>query len=135
MYCPNRECPDREATGVAGEYVDSVTHCPYCRSPLVESPPPDIEADAEPDPQSALEPVFETAEGAELEVAKSILEGAGIEYLVEGMEQLSAFRSEHEPFRFNPQAGSVVIVVPVERAEEARILLTPVEPEEEQEED
>jgi hypothetical protein len=130
MYCSNPECPDFLATGAHGEFVAGVTACPYCRQPLVES----IENGAlppgrEPDPSTEPVPVLETSDPAELEVVKSILDGAGIPLLVQGHEQFKAFRGGHAAFRFNPGAGTVVLLVPAERAEEARALLTATEPE------
>ena len=129
MFCTNPECPDFLATGAHGEFVAGVTTCPYCRQPLAAmledgGPPPDLE----PDPSSEPEAVLETSDPAELEIVKSILAGAGIPFLVRGHEQYKAFRGGHAAFRFNPKAGALVVLVPAERAEEARALLTEVEP-------
>ena len=129
MFCTNPDCPDFLSTGAHGEFVDGVTACPYCRQPLAATledggPLPALE----PDPWSEPEAVLETYDTAELEVVKSILTGAEIPFLVRGHEQFKAFRGGHAAFRFNPQAGAVVILVPAERAEEARALLTEVEP-------
>jgi len=129
MYCSNPECPDFLATGAHGEFVTGVTACPYCRQPLVETiedaaPPPG----REPDPSTEPEQVLETSDPAEFEIVKSILTGAGIPFLVQGQEQYKAFRGGHAAFRFNPRAGAVVFLVPAERAEEARALLTATEP-------
>jgi hypothetical protein len=129
MFCVNPECPDFLATGAHGEFVAGVTACPYCRQPLVDriddgAPPPHLA----PDPSAEPEPVLETSDPAELEIVKSILAGAGIPFLVQGLEQYKAFRGGHAPFRFNPRAGALVFLVPAERAEEARALLTGAEP-------
>ena len=129
MYCSNPECPDFLATGAHGEFVAGVTTCPYCRQPLAATledggPPTALE----PDPSSEPEAVLETSDPAELEIIKSILAGAEIPFLVRGHEQYKAFRGGHTAFRFNPKAGALVILVPAERAEEARALLTKVEP-------
>ncbi|MGV8042544.1 MAG: hypothetical protein AB2L07_21675 [Thermoanaerobaculaceae bacterium] len=40
MFCPNPECIDYEQDGVPGEYVDTVTTCPKCRTALVPELPP-----------------------------------------------------------------------------------------------
>jgi hypothetical protein len=129
MYCSNPECPDFLATGAHGEFVASVTTCPYCRQPLAatleDGGPPTA---PEPDPSSEPEAVLETSDPAEFEIVKSILAGAGIPFLVQGYEQYKAFRGGHAAFRFNPRAGALVFLVPAERAEEARALLTKVEP-------
>ena len=37
--CPNPACPDRVGLGLAGEYVDSVTVCPQCGTPLIDATP------------------------------------------------------------------------------------------------
>ncbi len=34
MYCPNPNCPDRQETGVAGEYREGTVRCPYCNALL-----------------------------------------------------------------------------------------------------
>lgn len=129
MYCANPECPDFLATGAHGEFVAGVTTCPYCRQPLVEAVHDGEQPlRLEPAPAAEPEPVLETSDPAELEIVKSILTGAEIPFLVRGHEQYKAFRGGHAAFRFNPKAGALVILVPAERAEEARALLTKVEP-------
>jgi len=129
MYCNNPECPDFLATGAHGEFVAGVTACPYCRQPLVDWIDDGAPPAREPDPSTEPVPVLETSDPAELEVVTSILSGAGIPFLVQGHEQYKAFRGGHAAFRFNPRAGALVFLVPAERAEEARILLTATEPE------
>ena len=133
LYCPNPDCPDREATGVPGEYTELVSSCPYCGAHLVSSldgadlpaPPEETDIDGHGD---ELVPVLETSDPAELEIAKSILHGAEIPFHVQGEERYNAFRGGRAAFRFNPRGGAVVVVVAEENAEEARILLTEVEP-------
>lgn len=128
MYCSNPECPDFLATGAHGEFVAGVTACPYCRQPLVDRIDDGAPPAREPDPSTEPAPVLETSDPAELEIVKSILSGAGIPFLVQGHEQYKAFRGGHAAFRFNPRAGALVFLVPAERAEEARILLTATGP-------
>jgi hypothetical protein len=128
MYCSNPECPDFVATGAHGEFVAGVTACPYCRQRLVETIEDGSPPAREPDPSTEPVPVLETSDPAELEIVTSILTGAEIPFLVRGHEQYKAFRGGHAAFRFNPRAGALVILVPAERAEEARILLTATEP-------
>jgi len=41
VLCPNRECPDFAEDGVPGEYVETVTVCPKCGTPLVAEWPAD----------------------------------------------------------------------------------------------
>lgn len=133
MFCANPDCPDFVATGNHGEFVAGVTSCPYCHEPLVDRLPDDEEhptLEGSPDPMADLEPVLETADPAESEIVKSILTGAEIPFLIRGYEQFKAFRGGHAAFRFNPRAGELVFLVPAERAEEARALLTEAEPDE-----
>jgi hypothetical protein len=131
MFCANPDCPDFVATGRHGEFVAGVDRCPYCHEPLVERL---VGPDGAPlpagslEPPSEPEPVHETSDPAEVEIIKSILAGADIPFLIRGHEQFKAFRGGHAAFRFNPGAGTVVFLVPAERAEEARALLTEVEP-------
>jgi hypothetical protein len=128
MHCSNPECPDFLATGAHGEFVAGVTACPYCRQRLVATIDDGSPPAREPDPLAKPEAVLETSDPAELEIVTSILTGAEIPFLVRGHEQYKAFRGGHAAFRFNPLAGALVILVPAERAEEARILLTATEP-------
>lgn len=134
MYCVNPECPDVDTTGRPGEYREGVWQCPYCGAALVHSPEPPA---ADPGEQSCgashcrePEPVVETSDPAELEIIKSILDGAGIPYQVEGAERFRALLGGGTAFRFNPAGGSVIVVVPAEFAEEARGMLTEIAPEE-----
>lgn len=133
MFCANPDCPDFVATGTHGEFVAGVTRCPYCREPLVERLPEPAWSsmpDGIPEPIAEPEPVCETSDPAEAEIIKSILTGAEIPFVLRGEEQFKAFRGGHAAFRFNPRAGALVFLVPAERAEEARALLTEVEPDE-----
>lgn len=141
MYCPNRDCPDFKATGRHGEYREGITVCPYCRSDLVpEDParhPPAHDREPEASVEGArdgeyrrpspdgedLEPVYETQDASEVPVVRSFLDAQGIPHIVLGEERFDAFRGGLSPLRFNPRAGSVTFMVPVEFAEVARELL------------
>ena len=73
MFCPNCKA----------EYVKGITECPECRVRLVEELPP--EPEPEPAPEKVeLVTVFETSDRMLLMLAKSILEGEGIQYIVIG---------------------------------------------------
>ena len=126
MFCTNPECPDLQECGIPGEYVDGIVRCPVCGSALV---PELTENGPRTEPLTAedVEPVFETAEPTEAEVARSILTGAGIPFLIQGQDPMVAFRAGHAGFRFHPLGGAIRFVVPVDKAEEARILLTEME--------
>ncbi len=84
MYCANRDCPDRQATGVPGEYRQGIERCPYCGEPLVAGPPPDRIAT---DGSNGEEPAFRevevltTQELPLADIAAAILEQAGIPHL------------------------------------------------------
>ena len=124
MYCTNPECPDLEATGVPAEFVDGVTVCPTCGANLVETLPDGGVAPMITDHAVEVEEVFTTHDPTEIPIVSSILEGANIPFLIEGMEKFSPFRGGDAAMRFNPKAGTATFVVPANRAEEARVLLT-----------
>jgi len=132
MFCPNPECPDFEATGVPGEYRDELSTCPVCGATLVpDDPTRDVGGAPEGGPvgSAALEPVVETETSAETDIVRSILDGAGIPYAVQGQDERAAYRAGHAAFRFHPLGGAVRFLVPADRLEEARALLTEAEPE------
>ena len=54
MYCPNRECPDFQDDGKAGEYVETVTVCPKCGATLVPDCPAVDPSDPNPSDESPL---------------------------------------------------------------------------------
>lgn len=131
MFCPNRECPDFEATGMPGEYRDELTACPVCGATLVpDDPTEDAGRDREvvADELSGLEPVVETETSAETDIVRSILDGAGIPFAVQGHDERAAYRAGHAAFRFHPFGGAVRFLVPADRLEEARALLSEAEP-------
>ena len=74
-------------------------------------------------PRDDLEAVFETSDPTEVAVVTSLLRSEGIECLVRGEERFDPFRGALSALRFNPLAGRVEVVVPRERAEEAREIL------------
>ena len=73
MFCP--QC--------RAEYREGITSCPECEVELVAEPPPEEEPD--------LAPVFESAEVDLVPVVKSLLDSAGIPYMVQGDEALGLF--------------------------------------------
>lgn len=100
MFCP--EC--------RAEYREGFTRCSDCDVPLVEELPPEIEPkDVE------LEKVFESSNPALLAMVKSVLEGAGIEFIASG-----------EGTQYQTLIP-VWIRVPKERAAEAKALLQELE--------
>jgi hypothetical protein len=67
--------------------------------------------------------VLRTAESALLPVVGSILEGAGIPYSLRGEETLHLFPSTGLGLFVDPGATGVEVLVPADRADEARELL------------
>jgi hypothetical protein len=46
VFCPNRDCPDFQETGLPGEYREEIVVCPKCGAHLVPEPPVRREAEA-----------------------------------------------------------------------------------------
>ena len=133
VVCPNPDCPDLEASGVRGEYVSGTGVCPYCGTELVDPTRFDVherEGKARTagsgDPE--LEPVFESDDPAEIQIARSILEGAGIPCVTTNDSASDRVLPGFDPFRFMRGARAAVFWVPADLAEEARALLTEVAP-------
>ncbi len=133
VVCPNPDCPDLEASGVRGEYVSETSVCPYCGAGLVD--PAWVEAQEREgkvrtpdhgDPE--LEPVFQSDDPAEIQIARSILDGAGIPSVTTNDSASDRILPGFDPFRFMRGARAAVFWVPVDLAEEARALLTEVAP-------
>jgi hypothetical protein len=138
MICPNPECLDYVASGTPGEYVDGVTVCPVCGEALMSasewemrSSAPSANGGVVAEPAVAepeLEAVFATSDPSEVAVIRSILQGAEIPCTTRPGHRdgrLGFFRPESQ---FAPGTGLVRFWVPADRAEEARALLTEVEP-------
>ena len=108
MLCPRCETPCD--TGARA--------CPGCGATLPEARPA-----AGIDTSEDLVPVFETADSALLPILKSVLYGAGIPHVVQGDRALSLLPMG--PFGIGVHKGvlGAIILVPGERAEEARDLL------------
>ena len=123
MFCPNCKA----------EYRQGYTVCAECQTPLVDKlPESEEQAEAEP----GLEPVtvLETGDPADLMVAKSLLEDAGIEFFPRG-ELVQDMFGAGRLGGFNTLAGPVEIQVRPEDADEARRLLARLdEPSEEADE-
>ena len=141
MFCPNSKCPDFVDTGKHGEYVAGITSCPYCGEVLVDTLPTATEPPVEEpvigqgapelyQPDEDLEPVFETSDPTEVPVVRSFLDAHGIPHVLVGEERFDAFRGALSPFRFNPRAGVVAFLVPLQYAEAARDLLVELEKDE-----
>lgn len=101
MFCPN----------CRAEYVDGITECSDCHIPLVEELPEEME----PENLPAYVKVLVTFNSADLVVIKSLLEGAGLDYYIEG---------ENFHYLGVPPAQSVKLVVREDQAEAAKELLS-----------
>ncbi len=69
---------------------------------------------SQPQPQDKLVQVFDTQEESEAFVVRGLLESAGIEALISGLDA---------PQDILPGVGGVIVRVPADRAEEARTLI------------
>jgi len=104
MFCP--EC--------GGEYREGFTHCADCDVDLVESLPTLEEM-----PDTGLVTVLETDDPAELALAESLLQEAGIPFVKRGDYLHNQFVFGALGLGFNDVAGAVVIQVAEEHAEAA----------------
>lgn len=122
--CPNPACPDRVRLGLAGEYVDSVTVCPQCGTPLIDATP------ASENPASAETPgveieticVLRTADEGLASLVKSMFDGEGIRYVVRG-EGLQDLLGWGRVGGFNYIVGPAEFLVHQDDADRARALL------------
>jgi len=107
MWCPNCKA----------EYKEGIDTCPECGAKLVERLiEPSHEA---PDMVSVLE----TSDAGTLPVIKSVLDAADIPYFVQGDESFGILPAGGTSGFFGDQGLGVAILVPVDRADEARELL------------
>lgn len=111
MYCP--EC--------GAEFREGIERCDDCDVPLTPEPPPEPSHELEFDYVS----IHETSDLSVIPVLKSVLEGAGIPYQTTGEDLMDLLPLPAESLRspFHSSAGEVQILVPENRADEARELL------------
>jgi len=124
--CENPACPDREALGIAGEYVDSIETCPQCGAPLaevVEGEP----GDDSPSPADGVVLAGCLTGAARTPLAKSLLEDAGIEFYTRNEITQSLFGWGQVGTGFNPVVGPVEFWVPESSLAEAKALLESLE--------
>jgi hypothetical protein len=107
MFCPNCRF----------EYGSGSTVCPDCNVRLVKELPD--ETDAEFIEQVT---VYTSTTNAELVIAQSLLEGAGIEYFVKGSGIAGLFGGGQ--IGYNPVTGPIEIQVNPDDEEEAREVLS-----------
>ena len=109
MFCP--QC--------CVEYREGFIECSDCLVPLVSELPPE----PGPEPDIVYVTILEAGNPAILVVAKSLLQGAGIEYFAIGEELQDIIGGGRLGFGFNPVTGPVCIKVRREDEDEARDLL------------
>jgi len=112
MFCP--EC--------GSEYVDGITRCSECEIDLVHEAPPEDALDSE----DQLVSVLRTGDPLVVALAKSLLDGAGIDFFVkgEGIQDLFAFGRVGTGF--SPITGPADFQVRRYKETEARAVLADV---------
>lgn len=108
MFCPSCE----------GEFRDGVTLCPDCGVELV------VELEAPPHDTRPLEVVYSTDEPQLLPVVRSLLDETDIPYAIRGEETLGMFPGAGIGLAIDSKAHAAQVMVPADRAEEARELLS-----------
>ena len=120
-YCPNADCPFREAVGRAAEYVDEATKCSDCDSVLVTEPP-QFPRPAAMD-WDEMVPVMHVSEPNLLPIIESLLEAEGIAHYIHGANVQDLFGAGRIGAGFNVIAGQPTLYVDSSRVEEAKQLL------------
>jgi hypothetical protein len=115
MFCP--EC--------RAEYREGFAVCADCRADLVPTLPEDVHDER---PDMELVSIFDSTNPALIGVAKTVLDAAGIEFLVVGDDGARMFSG-------NPFLGRVRLQVEKKLAEEAEALLSEISESEEPLED
>jgi hypothetical protein len=105
-------CPDCRS-----EYRDGIYVCGECGTSLVASLPEESDTDSE------LVAAFTTADSSLLPLVKSVLDSAGIPYLVQGDETLGLFPLGRFGVGVSKRTLGAIVRVPRARLEETRELL------------
>lgn len=108
-------CPECRA-----EYREGFTVCADCRVDLVTALHEQASEGADERPDMELVTVFGSTNPALIGIAKTVLEGAGIEFLVVGEDAATVV------FSGNPVFGTVRLQVEKSRSEEAEMLLSEI---------
>ncbi|GMR23702.1 MAG: hypothetical protein BMS9Abin37_2160 [Acidobacteriota bacterium] len=114
MFCP--EC--------RAEYREGFTVCADCNIGLVPTLPEALPGQNDERPDMELATVFDSTNPALIGIAKTVLESAGIEFLVVGEDGARVFSG-------NPFLGRVRLQVEKKLAEEAEALLSEISESEE----
>lgn len=99
------------------EYGPGTTVCPDCNTRLVKELPDEEEAE-----YTDMVTVYTTTTNAELVIAQSLLEGAGIEYFAKGAGISGLFGGGQ--IGYNPVTGPIELQVRPDDEDEARELLS-----------
>jgi len=126
LYCPNPECPHRDLTGNAAEYLAGVAVCADCGSELVAEDPM-VAPTGEEVEDARLAKVGPLIEPAWSVVARSALEEAGIAFQVRGEGVQDLFAWGRMGTGFNPVTGPPTLWVEEGRLEEAKEILATLE--------
>jgi len=99
--------------------------CPHCQHALtrISAACPNCGASLDAGEPADLVPVLRTADGAQLALVKSVLEAAGIPFLVQGEGALGLFPLGSLATGLTRNLLAATLYVAVERADEARALL------------
>ena len=104
--CPNPACPDRVGLGLAGEYVDSVTVCPQCGTPLIDATSAAENAASPEAPEAEIEMVcvLRTDDEGLASLVKSMFDGDGIRCVVrgEGLQDLLGWAASTDSLHRRP---------------------------------
>jgi hypothetical protein len=117
MFCPS----------CRSEYRDGIRVCADCGVELV----PEISEESDRDAELAA--AFTTADSSLLPIVKSVLDAAGIPYLVQGDETLGLFPLGRFGVGVSKRTLGAIVHVPRSRLEEARELLRGFEEQPDQE--
>ena len=122
-YCPNSKCPHLLSTGSSPEYIDEIRNCANCGTELLDGEAPVVEEHNEIVLDSPLVVIATFRDVFSANLAKSIIESAGI---------LGFLRDEHIisiQSLYSNAVGGVKLEVPASQAETAIQLIQNVQPE------
>lgn len=108
-------------TTCGGEFVDDVTVCPDCDTVLVSQPPGPAKQEGD------FVQVFQTADASLLPVVKSVLDGAGISYIVQGDEAQGLYPFGSLGGGSDKRLLAAVVLVPAARKQAAEAVLKEID--------
>lgn len=108
-------------TTCGGEFVEDVAVCPDCDTALVSQQPEPAEE------ESDFVQVFQTADASLLPVVKSVLDGAGIPYIVQGDEAQGLYPFGSMGGGSDKRLLAAVVLVPAARKQAAEAVLKEID--------